>query len=62
MLASAYIPMVFTAWDLGGITPGQFTLDRGWISVWVKMVSQWVVAILYTWTLVAPAILRDRTF
>jgi serine incorporator 1/3 len=61
-LASAYISMTFIGWDLEGITPGEFVLDRGWVSVWVKMVSQWLVAILYTWSLIAPAILRDRQF
>jgi hypothetical protein len=61
-LASAYISMAFTGWDLEGITPGEFILDRGWVSVWVKMVGQWLVALLYTWSLLAPAILRDRQF
>eukprot|EP00884_Botryococcus_braunii_P020556 jgi/Botrbrau1/7184/Bobra.0300s0014.1 len=61
-LASAYISMAFTGWDLEGITPGEFILDRGWVSVWVKMVGQWLVALLYTWSLVAPAILRNRQF
>ena len=42
--------------------PGRFSMDSGWISTWVKMVSQWVCALLYTWCLVAPLVLRNREF
>lgn len=61
MLASAYIAMVFTTWNLEGVS-GHQTADKGWISVWVKIVSQWICVILYFWTLSAPAILKDREF
>jgi hypothetical protein len=30
--------------------------------MWVKIISSWLCAALYTWTLVAPAILSDRDF
>ena len=42
--------------------PGKLQMDKGWISVWVKMASLWVCSALYTWTLIAPAILRNRDF
>jgi hypothetical protein len=31
-------------------------------AMWVKIISSWLCAALYTWTLVAPAILSDRDF
>ncbi len=37
-------------------------VDKGWISVWVKIASQWVCVLLYFWTLLAPRILRNRNF
>lgn len=37
-------------------------LDVGWFSVWVKLVSLVVTALLYLWTLAAPSILSDRDF
>lgn len=61
LLGSAYMAMLFTSWSLNN-TPGQFTIDYGWFSVWVKMASSWFSAALYVWTLVAPAILRNRNF
>ena len=61
MLASAYIAMIFTTWNLEGLS-GQQTAEKGWISVWVKMVSQWVCVLLYCWSLIAPKVLKDRDF
>ncbi|KAK9867400.1 hypothetical protein WJX84_004681 [Apatococcus fuscideae] len=61
LLGSAYMAMLFTGWSLNN-TPGQFTIDYGWFSVWVKMASSWFSALLYVWTLVAPVILRNRNF
>ncbi|KAK9840265.1 hypothetical protein WJX74_006470 [Apatococcus lobatus] len=61
LLGSAYMAMLFTGWSLNN-TPGQFTIDYGWFSVWVKMASSWFSALLYVWTLIAPAILRNRNF
>ncbi|KAK9811743.1 hypothetical protein WJX72_009404 [[Myrmecia] bisecta] len=61
LLASAYLAMLFTSWSLDQ-TPGEFVVDKGWISVWVKMVSQWVCTLLYLWSLVAPRLLANRSF
>lgn len=60
-LASAYLAMLFTGWSLNNV-PGHFAVDSGWISVWVKMASQWLCAALYGWTLLAPLLLRNRQF
>eukprot|EP00891_Asterochloris_glomerata_P004622 jgi/Astpho2/4622/e_gw1.00067.172.1_t len=62
-LASAYLCMLYLNWNLNEL-PGQQPDQRftGWISVWVKIASQWVCVLLYFWTLLAPRILRNRDF
>lgn len=40
----------------------QDAVDVGWTSVWVKIVTQWVAAALYCWTLLAPSLFPDRVF
>jgi len=59
-MASLYIMMTLTYWfNIGAITEGT-TKILGLAPVWIKIVSSWVCAALYTWTLIAPAILPDR--
>lgn len=57
-LASMYIAMLMTGW--GAVEQEKDRLDVGWTSVWVKTAAEWVTALLYTWTLIAPALLPDR--
>ena len=59
-LASMYIAMLMTGWGAGA--EEKDLLDVGWASVWVKILSQWVTAGLYLWTLAAPALFPDRIF
>lgn len=59
-LASMYIAMLMTGWGVGA--EEKDLLDVGWVSVWVKIVSQWLTAALYLWTLIAPALFPDRVF
>lgn len=40
----------------------QDLIDVGWTSVWVKVVTQWCIAGLYMWTMVAPSLFPDRDF
>lgn len=61
MTASCYIAMLFTNWAVSGNTQA-FELGAGWASTWVKVVSAWVCALLYGWSVVAPAIFKDRDF
>jgi len=61
MLASAYIAMIFTSWSLQGASH-RLTNSKDWPSVWVKMCSQWLCVLLYIWSLIAPALLKDRQF
>lgn len=57
-LASMYIAMLMTGW--GAVEQEKDRLDVGWTSVWVKTAAEWVTALLYAWTLVAPVLLPDR--
>lgn len=59
-LASMYISMLMTGWGAGGQDTDR--LDVGWFSVWVKAGAMAVTALLYAWSLLAPAILSDREF
>ena len=60
-VASMYITMLMTNWGSPSAV-GKDTIDVGWTSVWVKIISNWLMAGLYTWVLVAPLILKDRDF
>lgn len=59
-LASCYIAMLMTGWGTGA--EERDLIDVGWVSVWVKIVTQWLTAATYCWVLVAPALLTDREF
>lgn len=59
-LASMYIAMLMTGW--GAVEQEKDRLDVGWTSVWVKTAAEWVTALLYSWTLVAPGLFPDRDF
>ncbi|CAI2353419.1 unnamed protein product [Caenorhabditis sp. 36 PRJEB53466] len=59
-LASLYVMMTLTSWyhpdsDLAH-------LNSNMASVWVKIISSWICAALYSWTLLAPVIFPDREF
>lgn len=60
-LASLYVMMTLTNWykpDSSDLS--KFTSNEP--SMWVKIVSSWLCIIIYIWTCIAPAILRDRDF
>ena len=61
ILASAYVAMLFISWNLQDV-PGKEVVDKGWISVWFHMATQWLTFLLYTWILIAPRILSGRSF
>lgn len=42
--------------------PNPWTIDRGSFSSWVRAASSWLCALVFIWTLIAPAILRKRVF
>ncbi|KDP40096.1 hypothetical protein JCGZ_02094 [Jatropha curcas] len=59
-LASMYSAMLLSGWT--NSSENSDLIDVGWISVWVRICTEWVTAGLYVWTLVAPVILPDREF
>ncbi|XP_010436570.1 PREDICTED: probable serine incorporator [Camelina sativa] len=59
-LASMYAAMLLSGWT--DSSESASLIDVGWTSVWVKICTGWVTAVLYIWTLIAPLILPDREF
>jgi hypothetical protein len=53
-----YIAMLMTGW--GAVEQEKDRVDVGWTSVWVKTGAEWVTALLYSWTLVAPVLFPER--
>ncbi|EFA77480.1 TMS membrane protein [Heterostelium album PN500] len=62
-LGAMYIGMLLTNWaTISGTSGsnGDLNVDSGMVSVWVKIVSGWLVHLLYLWTLVAPVLMPNR--
>eukprot|EP00850_Spirogloea_muscicola_P007941 SM000041S15500 [mRNA] locus=s41:479097:482666:- [translate_table: standard] len=60
-MGSMYMAMLFLGWNLHQ-TQAKWSVDTGWVSVWVKIVNEWLAALLYIWTMVAPLLFKDRDF
>nr|DAD45474.1 TPA_asm: hypothetical protein HUJ06_003704 [Nelumbo nucifera] len=60
-LASMYSAMLLTGWSTSVGESGNL-VDVGWPSVWVRIVTGWVTAALYIWSLVAPLLFPEREF
>ncbi|EDQ89821.1 uncharacterized protein MONBRDRAFT_18904 [Monosiga brevicollis MX1] len=58
-VAALYLMMVLTEWDS---SDADVRIGKGWASVWVQVVSSWVIFLLYGWTMMAPVCLPDRDF
>ncbi|KAI1283718.1 Serine incorporator 3 [Halotydeus destructor] len=59
-LATLYVMMTLTNWYKPDASGKDLTENQA--SMWVKIISSWLCATLYTWTLVAPIVLPDRDF
>ena len=60
-LASLYVMMTLTYWfDISQVSEGIKIM--GLAPVWIKIVTSWICAGIYAWTVVAPAVLPDRDF
>lgn len=59
-LATLYVMMCLTNW----FKPDSNleTMSSNSAAVWVKIISSWLCAGLYIWTLIAPIVLSDRDF
>lgn len=60
-LASMYSAMLLTGWSTSVGESGKL-VDVGWPSVWVRIITCWVTAGLYVWSMVAPVLFPDREF
>eukprot|EP00730_Choanoeca_flexa_P012682 TRINITY_DN4516_c0_g1_i1.p1 TRINITY_DN4516_c0_g1~~TRINITY_DN4516_c0_g1_i1.p1 ORF type:complete len:448 (+),score=119.33 TRINITY_DN4516_c0_g1_i1:58-1401(+) len=63
VFAAFYLMEVLTEWST--FHDGQNAdvhIGRGWASVWIQVVSSWIIMLLYFWSLVAPVCLPDRDF
>jgi hypothetical protein len=59
-LATLYVMMTLTNWYSPSSDITSFTSNSA--AMWVKMISSWLAAAIYLWTMVAPAVLSDRDF
>jgi len=61
-LAAMYLGMVLTNWAVVSDSESTVKIDQGMAAVWIKIISGWVTVILYTWTIIAPLLLPNRSF
>jgi len=61
-LAAMYLGMVLTNWAVVSDTEVTVHVDQGMAAVWIKMISSWLTMGLYTWTVIAPLVLKNRSF
>lgn len=54
-----YATMLLTSW---GAKPEDDSITPEITVMWIKMASQWVCMLLYTWSLMAPYVLKNRSF
>jgi len=62
MLGAMYVAMLISNWEMIKTSEDDLSVDNSFASVWVKFASSWLVALLYTWTLIAPLVLQGREF
>jgi len=61
--SACYMAMLLTSWGATVTETGApSSYDISTENLWIKTVTQWVAALLYTWTLVAPYMFPDRQF
>lgn len=64
VFASLYMAMLITNWGLptiGDETSTYFT-NSPELSYWIQVSSQWIVILLFIWTLIAEKVCKDRDF
>ena len=61
-LVCCWYAMALTSWGVVEMLGEIANPDVGSVSVWMLIVSQWIVWILYLWTLVAPMLFPHRDF
>jgi hypothetical protein len=59
---SFYLAMVLSNWDIDRPEVSSFEYDKSLIAMWVKIACQWLTFAVFAWTLIAPRILKHRSF
>lgn len=64
MLASFYYAMLITNWGTPNIkgSSTDFFASSSKFSFWIKLVSEWVVVLLFIWSIIASAVCKSREF
>jgi hypothetical protein len=60
MLGTLYVMMTLTNWYKPTNDLKNFSANEP--SMWVKIISSWICIVIYIWTCIAPAVLKDRDF
>jgi len=61
-LATLYVMMTLTNWYNPETSGDLSNYSSNPAAMWVKIISSWLAAAIYLWTLIAPAVLSDRDF
>jgi len=61
-LATLYVMMTLTNWYQPDKQASIATYAANPAAMWVKIISSWLAAAIYLWTMIAPAVLQDRDF
>ena len=61
-LATLYVMMTLTNWYNPEGSNDLSTYSSNPAAMWVKIISSWLAAAIYLWTMIAPAVLSDRDF
>ena len=61
-LLSTWTAVSLTSWGQIGANGDAANPEVGEVSMWMIITSQWVVLLLYTWSMVAPRLFPDREF
>lgn len=62
LFASMYMSMLLTDWGTKTVQAPKADDNSAMASMYVKIAAQWVTLALFAWTLIAPAVLKDREF
>ena len=66
ILVSAYFGMVLTNWaseeSNNTLNTGNADTTKGYAAMWIQVSAQWIVLLLYGWSLFAPQVLTGREF
>ncbi|XP_020703825.1 probable serine incorporator isoform X1 [Dendrobium catenatum] len=59
-IGSMYFGMLFIGWDVHK-NMQKWTIDVGWASTWVRVVNEWLAAIIFVWMMLAPQVWKGRS-